>query len=282
MDRDRQVRTMPSGGPAVELSRALNRVLTKAGVGLTRSVPAADLTAALRRMAPRDCGHRLIRVGGDHDGGYLVPDVLDGVVANLSAGVADNASFELELLERGIPSSLVDPSVDGPPPYLSAADFRKLAVAPEPGPGRVTIEDWVAEVGRDAEGDLMLQMDIEGAEYESLLATSQATLRRFRVVLVELHDVDKISTSELAIALFRSLLRHLATSFEVAHTHPNTHTGVQWMDGVPIPRCVELTLLRRDHVRGEPRRRASLGHPLDQPNVAGDDEIHLPYLDDGT
>lgn len=273
---------MSAGGPAVGFSRALNRVLTRAGVGLTRTVPADELTAALRRLAPYDCGHRLVRIGGDHDGGYLVPDVLDGIVANLSAGVADNASFELELLDRGIPSSLVDPSVDGPPPYLSAASFRKLAVAPERGPGLVTIEEWVEDVGGGADGDLMLQMDVEGAEYESLLATPQAVLRRFRVVLVELHDVDKIATSNLALASFRSLLRHLAASFQVAHTHPNTHTGVQRMDGVPIPRCVELTLLRRDHVHGGARKRASLPHPLDQPNVAGDVEVHLPYLDDGT
>ena len=38
--------------------------------------------------------------------------------------------------------------------------------------------------------DFLLQMDIEGGEYLSLLATPQELLRRFRIIVLEVHYVE--------------------------------------------------------------------------------------------
>jgi hypothetical protein len=56
----------------------------------------------------------LIRIGGDGDGAYLLPNVLDGLAACFSPGVADVSTFETEFPDRfGIPSYLCDASVTG-------------------------------------------------------------------------------------------------------------------------------------------------------------------------
>src|SRR4051794_36195573 len=65
----------------------------RAGLSVNRQVPVdrqADLIQALR---PWITEHPLIRLGGEHDGGYLLPDDLDGIVACFSPGVSDEASF---------------------------------------------------------------------------------------------------------------------------------------------------------------------------------------------
>ena len=41
----------------------------------------------------------LIRVGGNGDGGYLVPDILDNIDYCFSAGVGEISTFEKELSE---------------------------------------------------------------------------------------------------------------------------------------------------------------------------------------
>ena len=51
----------------------------------------------LLKIRPLETNHRLIRVGSDYDGGYLLPDDLDEVKYCFSPGVSDNISFETQL-----------------------------------------------------------------------------------------------------------------------------------------------------------------------------------------
>ena len=40
-----------------------------------------DVKTFLRTLTPRQCGKDLVRIGPDEDGGYLLPDDLDGIDA---------------------------------------------------------------------------------------------------------------------------------------------------------------------------------------------------------
>jgi hypothetical protein len=50
------------------------------------------------------------------------------------------------------------------------------------------LETWVkSQAEYQLEHDFLLQMDIEGGEYLTLLATPQEVLRRFRIIVLEIH-----------------------------------------------------------------------------------------------
>ena len=69
----------------------------------------------IRRLHPIAPACGLIRIGSHEDGGYLLPDDLDGIKHCFSGGVGPSSSFEIDLLQRaGIRSFLADASVDGP------------------------------------------------------------------------------------------------------------------------------------------------------------------------
>ena len=73
----------------------------------------------------------------------------------------------------------------------------------------MTMESWVNESIGDASGDLLLQMDIEGYEYETLLAMPDSLLRRFRIIVVEFHSLDWMvfkSPFDWVDVVFRKLL----------------------------------------------------------------------------
>ena len=67
----------------------------------------------------------LIRLGNNGDGGYLVPDDLNGIEACFSPGVADNVNFEKALAKKKISSYLLDKSIKKLPENNERFIFKK-------------------------------------------------------------------------------------------------------------------------------------------------------------
>jgi hypothetical protein len=49
------------------------------GYTLAPKVRDTEVLELIRRLRPRSCSVPLMRVGGNADGGYLIPDDLDGI-----------------------------------------------------------------------------------------------------------------------------------------------------------------------------------------------------------
>lgn len=79
-----------------------------------RRTEGKEILSLIRKLRPHDCGVDLIRLGGAGDGGYLIPDDLEGIEYCFSPGVGKLSKFEDDLAERHIRSYLADSSVDGP------------------------------------------------------------------------------------------------------------------------------------------------------------------------
>ncbi len=225
-------------------------------------------TSLLRWFRPVISPVDLIRLGGNGDGAYLVPDDLEGITHCLSPGVANITTFETELAERfNIPSDLIDGSIDGSQLKLNAKmhRFRPLYLGKATADGTISLDDWCKEF--DGEDDLLLQMDIEGAEYESLMAASEKTLGRFRVIVVELHQLDGRDGDFFSTHMWPALTKLMRTH-SVVHASPNNCCGesIDKVTGMNIPRVLELTLLRNDRFTGPRHLRSREPHPL-EPSV---------------
>src|SRR5690349_1744358 len=85
------------------------------GFHVARAADQADVTALLQKLHPQNCGIELIRCGAERDGGYLIPDDLEGIEYLFSPGVKDITAFEDQLANCGIKSFLADYSIDRPP-----------------------------------------------------------------------------------------------------------------------------------------------------------------------
>jgi hypothetical protein len=215
----------------------------------------------------------LIRVGGDNDGGYLLPNDLSGISLCFSPGVDVTASFEKDLLARGIKSHLADASVDGAPDGLEVASFTKKYLGGCNNDTYMTLTSWMHE-RRAFMGDYILQMDIEGGEYTTLLCTPPDVLRKFRIIAVEVHNVQTWF-NELAWPVVTTFFGKLLEDFYVVHNHPNNNCPFIVVDDIIMPTVFELTLLRKD--RAEPIGYCmEFPHPLDQPNVLDKPNYSLP------
>jgi hypothetical protein len=214
----------------------------------------------------------LIRLGGDRDGGYVVPDDLDGVAACFSPGVDVTASFEGDLIMRGIRCHLADASVDGPPIAGPLVDFQRKFLGTCSNERFLTLDEWVNDRAPGG-GDLILQMDIEGAEWPVLMATSDAVLRRFRIIVVELHSLDRLADA-VSWPMVSSCLERLLQWFRVVHLHPNNCAPPADVRGIGIPPFLELTLHRKDRASAiGPVTNLPLS--IDHKNVPGRPDVRL-------
>lgn len=224
-----------------------------------------------RLLRPVSTGHQLVRLGGTADGGYLVPDDLAGIGAAYSPGVGESTSFDRHLNALGVPCFLMDGTVE--PPSGFEERFLKEMLVAHPGPAGMTLEAWVASTMPSGGEDLMLQMDIEGDEWNILATVPRELLRRFRIIVVELHGLHRSVRRETATA-YRRTLECLNRDHVVAHIHPNNCCGLRRVGGIKVPKVLEVTLLRRDRV-------IALGshggrHALDRPNLPGRPDVALP------
>lgn len=248
----------------IEINRNKNKEITEL----------ADLKEFIKLLHPTKTEHELIRLGSKNDGGYLLPDDIKDIDACFSPGVNYNSDFEIEMTKRGIYCYLADNSVDKPPVQNNKIDFTKKHLSYYNNDEYMTLEQFV-KIKYKGENDLILQMDIEGAEYEVLYTCEDQILRKFRIIIIEFHGLDRIiykNGYKYISKTFEKLLKH----FEIIHLHPNNcQSPVEYKDKILIPPTMEITFLRKDRIKSR-FKAENFPHKYDSPNVLDREDYPLP------
>ena len=256
------------------LKRGLIATLAQRNLFPTPRVPEDEVADLISSLRPVATASPLIRIGPDHDGGYLVPNDLVGVEACFSPGVEATSGFELDCAELGMEVFLADRSVDGPAEEHPNFDFQKKHLGAVGSHGSMTMSDWVARSVPASYSDLLLQIDIEGAEYETFLSMPDDLLSRFRIIVAEFHQLDML-LSRPFFGVAASTLAKILQTHACLHIHPNNNGELLRTGGLEVPSVAEFTFLRRDRIRN-PVRAQSFPHPLDMDNNTFRPNMTLP------
>jgi hypothetical protein len=221
----------------------------------------------LQSLRPLTPPAPLIRLGPRLDGGYLVPNQLDGVAALFSPGVSTEAGFEMDCASRGIDVFMADWSVEESPASHPRFSFLKKYLGNSTYGTFISLDEWVNSTGVPPSADLMLQMDIEGAEYEVFHSCSDALLRRLRIIVVEFHSLELLWCEPFFQSASRVFAKLLQTHY-VVHAHPNNCCGVDTQQNLFIPRLMEFTFVRGTPTAAQIPVR-EFPHPLDCDNLPG-------------
>lgn len=223
----------------------------------------AELFHELRPVALPGC--TLERFGEAHDGGYLLcGNLLGDVRAGYSYGISGYDGWGCEVSRRaGVVVhqydcfNLTEPPCAGGRTKFHGECIAARAFTDQSGRPFDTLEGQLTRTG-SALGSIVVKMDVEGAEWESLAAADEATLRRIDQLVIEFHGVDHPAY----VALVRRLKRH----FHVAHLHFNNYAC---RDGIaPFPAdAYEVLFVNRRLAAPAGPARAPLPHPLDAPNT---------------
>jgi len=245
----------------------IKEILSHFGFTVERQSNSNDLLQSLQYLVPKKTDFELLRIGGSNDGGYLLPDDLHGLDACFSPGVGDNASFESYFVDREIPCYLADNSVDEPPITSEFVHFTKKHLGTESSASSVRMCDWVLQNSNSDE--LILQMDIEGSEFDVILDTDSDFFSKFRIIVIEFHFLEQMLNPS-GLKMVTACLKKLDLNHFVVHLNPNNCCGVVRSPEISIPRVLEVTYLRRNRskIHGDV---VTFSHPMDErnlPNVA--------------
>ena len=254
----------------------LKRFLISKGLFYFFNSKLSDLQQTISLVAPKTVGVALMRLGGDSDGGYLLPDDMEGITACFSPGVDFTALFEKDLATGySIKSYLADYSVTDSPEDNQYIHFEKKFLGTKNNDIFMRLEDWFKRhTASTPNGDYLLQMDIEGAEFDVILDTPQQVLKQFRTIIIEFHGMEKMFQSG-HLKKIRSVFEKLTQDHLVVHNHPNNCRPLFHRDGIEIPKVFEITLYRKDRSPADSRP-LTFPHELDRTNVASKPDFPLP------
>jgi hypothetical protein len=164
-------------------------LLTK-NVFTSKKTTNSKIKELLKLIHPKKLSINNIRIGGGNDGGYIVPNDLEDIKYCFSPGVGNISKFEDDLAKKNIKSFLADYSVN--PNFIGnpLIDFEKKFLGPITNENYICLKDWInSKINYEMENNLILQIDIEGDEYEVLHSVDIKTLKKFRIILIEFHNM---------------------------------------------------------------------------------------------
>lgn len=221
------------------------------------------LLAELQPVAIRHC--TLERFGSPHDGGYLMcAGLLRNVQAGYSYGIGPADDWGCEISRRqDVTVHQYDCFDPGRPECPGGRTlFHDECIAATAGTAESRLFDSLSgQISKngDAGKTLVVKIDVEGAEVDSLMATPDRVLDRIDQLAMELHG-----TTERYLDLVLKLKR----TFRVAHLHFNNQSCA--LRFAPFPSWAYQVLFVNKRV-GVPDAAApapALPHPLDAPDYA--------------
>jgi len=178
-----------------------------------------------------------IRMGSQHDGGYIYVNDFSKSDYVLSFGVDKNVDWELDASKFGCHIDMYDYSVDGPPVEVPNSKFYKKMIGPEFE--QVSLEQAASK----SKKDLILKMDIEGSEWAVLAQASTEVLSKFRQINIEFHDAYMLE-NELFYSTAISALENLRKTHTPVLVHANNNIPLMVIGSAPLPPVFEVLFLR--------------------------------------
>lgn len=233
--------------------------------------PDSELKPFIDSLKPVATNFSLQRVGAEFDGGYLLPSDLKGISAIFSPGVDAVSSFEEYFADQGIPCYMIDASIDSPPKFHKHFFFKKIFLGPKNTKKFITLKSWVNQsvpLGNDS----ILQMDIEGAEWDVLRHVQRKVLKKFRIMIIEFHDFNQVLSDFRTFKITKSIFEKLLKDFVIVHFHSNNCCDSILVAGIEIPKVVEITFLHKSRIF-ETHGPSVLPHVLDRPNLPEKEDV---------
>ena len=181
-----------------------------------------------------------IPIGGKVDGGYVMLDDFENITIAYSIGIDGNIQFDKALADKGIDVYMYDHTINKT--YRNEKfHWKKIGIGgnSERKNNIQTLQEMMKENGHLKEKNMILKMDVEGAEWNSLDDLSENILQQFKYIVVEYH------LYQIMIKKIYNVLRKIYKSHQVFYVHCNPFSYVRTFGNNTICDVIEVSYVIR-------------------------------------
>jgi len=178
---------------------------------------------AFSALLPHSTDYEEIRVGGEGDGGYVIPKIAHEWDVLISPGVGASSMFEMSIASPKTKVILIDGNVPMPSGLPNNFEFIHKLLGVEDSQNTISLGSILTKYYK-ADQWVMLQMDIEGAEWSVLREVMNEDLQKFQMIILELHNLENLLSNESRDD-YTNVLNKLSKSHFCSHFHVNNAGG---------------------------------------------------------
>lgn len=198
---------------------------------------------------------KLIRIGGNGDGGYVMYNgkgELDNSLAGkaISLGVSDSSPWDLDMANRGFKVIEYDGSIAQSPYQHENITFHKKYIADKNEGDYISIERVIYDNNLSCSNANILQCDIENSEWDMLGSIDIKLLNEhFNQVIFEFHGCNPEEKN--GFEQRKKILEKLNEFYCPFHVHLNNHGKIFYSNGLFFSATLEVSYLRRENLGTE-------------------------------
>ena len=183
------------------------------------------------------------------------------------------------MARRGYDVFMYDPTIDRLPHDHERFHFFKEGILGiEIKEQRLnTLENFIKRNGHENNSNMILKMDVEGAEWSFLATVKSETLNQFDQMVFEFHDMIQPKDQSLMNATLACISK-INRTHSLVHLHANNYGATLILDDkILFPDLLELTYVKTSNYELVDEENIYLPIPLNQPNNKYAREIPLGH-----
>ena len=219
----------------------------------------------------------LVRVGTHlTDGSYVMVDSFKKTRIAYSFGINNDVSWDNDMVNKGFEVYMYDHTINEIPYYLDGFHFFKEGISGNNKPEEHlnTLETYIKRNGHTTKTNMVLKMDVEGAEWDFLETVPVKILKQFDQIVLEFHNLVRACSDEEKERRIAALHKLNATH-QLVHLHGNNTGYVLQFLGATFPDVIEVTYVNREHYKTLPAKEIIVPSEIDIVNDRNREDLFL-------
>lgn len=185
----------------------------------------------------------MVRVGRANDGGYVMCGDFNPNMHAYSFGIDDDNSWDMNIHLLGdINVYMFDHTIKQVPMFCHGLHWERKGIGVSDEKDLLSLASILANNGDLYNRNLILKMDVEGAEWDILESLDDHIIDNFKQMLFEFHNITDTSMQERIIYV----LERLNETHQVAWVHGNNFVFAEKDQEILMPDSIEVLYVRRD------------------------------------
>jgi hypothetical protein len=194
-------------------------------------------------IAPKKViGKERILIGEKRDGCYVLLNDFKDIRIAYSFGISKLIQFDQGLAERGIDVYMYDHIINSLPYYNPKFHWEKIGISGKKNENNTlkTLEHLLEKNGHRSEKNMILKIDVENSEWESLKDVSEDVLKQFKYIVIEFHFYTN------NVELYHNIIQKLYKNHQVFYLRCHGREVIVKFGNNIICKCLEASYVIRE------------------------------------